>query len=240
MLPWDGCRFLSERIEEPDRFTVAEVAAERPRPGAGRSRPSVSPAPARGRPLAFAISVITGPATSFVFLYAQDVLHQPGYVTAAMVAVPASGIIGLLAGRWLADHLGPRGTASSAMVAMALCGVITYSGSPVALFAGYGLAVLAGSVLAPAAGSLLAELFPTSVRASVTGWWVVAGVLGAGVGLVAFGGVADVGDRFGFAATLTFLPTALAAGLSLAGPRDEREGARRPLAPADLTDPLLR
>jgi hypothetical protein len=33
------------------------------------------------------------------------------------------------------------------------------------------------------------------------------------VGLVAFGGVADVGDRFGFAATLTFLPAALAAGL---------------------------
>ena len=40
------------------------------------------------------------------------------------------------------------------------------------------------------------ELFPTSVRASVTGWWVTAGVLGAVVGLVAFGAVADVGNRF--------------------------------------------
>ena len=73
--------------------------------------------------------------------------------------------------------------------------------------------MLAGSVFAPSAGSLLTELFPTSVRASVAGWWVAAGVLGAGVGLVVFGEVADVGNRFAVAAVLTFLPAALAAGL---------------------------
>jgi hypothetical protein len=38
-------------------------------------------------------------------------------------------------------------------------------------------------------------------------------VLGAVTGLVVFGAVADVGDRFGLAAVLTFLPTAAAAGL---------------------------
>ena len=32
--------------------------------------------------IAFAISVITGPANSFLFLYAEDVVHQAGYVTA--------------------------------------------------------------------------------------------------------------------------------------------------------------
>jgi hypothetical protein len=37
------------------------------------------------------------------------------------------------------------------------------------LLAGYILGVFAGSVFAPAAGSLINELFPTSVRASVTG-----------------------------------------------------------------------
>jgi hypothetical protein len=47
----------------------------------------------------------------------------------------------------------------------------------------------------------------------VTGWWVVSGVVGAVVGLVAFGAVADVGNRFALAAELTFLPTAAAAAL---------------------------
>jgi hypothetical protein len=42
---------------------------------------------------------------------------------------------------------------------------------------------------------------------------VAAGVLGAVSGLVVFGAVADIGDQFGLAAVLTFLPAALASGL---------------------------
>ena len=80
------------------------------------------------------------------------------------------------------------------------------------------MAVFCGSIFAPAVGSLLTELFPTSVRASVIGWWTVAGVLGAVVGLVAFGAVADVGNRFADAADVVFLPCALAAGLFWALP----------------------
>ena len=99
------------------------------------------------------------------------------------------------------------------MVGIAVFATLTYSGSSAALVVGYILGVLSGSVLAPAGGALLNELFPTSVRASVSGWWLVAGVLGAACGLVVFGAVADVGDRFGLAAVVTFLPTALAAAL---------------------------
>ena len=47
----------------------------------------------------------------------------------------------------------------------------------------------------------------------MAGWWVAAGVLGAVAGRVEFGAVADVGDRFGLAAAITFLPAAFAAGL---------------------------
>jgi MFS family permease len=72
---------------------------------------------------------------------------------------------------------------------------------------------MSGSMFAPGVGSLLMELFPTAVRASVAGWWVIAGVLGAGVGLVVFGAVADIGNHFAAAATLTFLPAACAASL---------------------------
>ena len=52
-----------------------------------------------------------------------------------------------------------------------------------------------------------------AVRASVAGWLLVAGVLGAVGGLVAFGAVADLGNRFSLAAVVLFLPAALAAGL---------------------------
>ena len=78
---------------------------------------------------------------------------------------------------------------------------------------GYVLGVAAGSVFALAAGALSNELFPTGVRASVAGWQVAAGVLGAVGGLLAFGAIADVGNRFATAALATFLPALLFAGL---------------------------
>ena len=95
------------------------------------------------------------------------------------------------------------------MVAVALFATLTYTGSAVALLAGYILGVFAGSVFAPAAGSLVNELFPTPVRASVTGWSLASGVLGAVAGLIVFGAVAGAGRRFALAGLVTFLPAAL-------------------------------
>ena len=120
-----------------------------------------------------------------------------------------SGLAGLLAGRWLADRVGRRLTGALAMVAVALFATLTYTGSAPALLAGYILGVFAASVFAPAAGALLNELFPTSVRASVAGWSVAAGVLGAVSGLVVFGTVAEADHQFGVAALVTFLPAAV-------------------------------
>jgi MFS family permease len=201
-------------IEEPSRFVVAAAATDHPTPVLG----------AVGRRfrwrvfclclIGFAISIITGPANSFVFLYAQDVVHQQGYWTALMVVIAgAAGLFGLLGGRWMADEVGRRPTGTAALIGASLSATLAYTGSRPALIVGYTLGVLSGGVLAPAVGSLLAELFPTSVRASVTGWWVTSGVLGAVIGLVAFGAVADVGNRFALAAAITFLPMTLAAGL---------------------------
>ncbi len=201
-------------VEEPKRFMVAEAAADHPTPVLGAVGPRFRRRLVVLVLATFAVSVITGPANSFVFLYAQDVVHQAGWVTALMVT--AAGVVGLpalLAGRWLADHVGRRPTCSAAMVTIALGGTLAYSGSRPALLVGYVLGVCGGSLFAPAAGALLAELFPTSVRASATGWCVVAGVLGAVGGLIAFGAVADVGNRFASAAYLVFLPTATAAAL---------------------------
>lgn len=213
-VPLVGVVLLRRWVEEPSRFSVEEYAAEHPTPVLG----AVS-APYGGRVVclalaAFALSIVTGPANSYVFLYAQDVLHMAGWVMAVMVVVSgACGFAGLLVGRWSADHFGRRFTCSLGLVAIALSAAFAYSGTKGALFAGYTFGVISGAILAPGAGSLLTELFPTSVRASVAGWWVVAGVVGAGLGLVAFGAVADVGNRFAEAADITFLPTVIAAAL---------------------------
>ncbi|MDX6422278.1 MAG: hypothetical protein QOG28_6898 [Trebonia sp.] len=197
-------------IEEPDRYTVAAAGPERPLPVL-----DAVARPFRRRlavivVLAFAVSVITGPANSFVFLFAQDFLHQRGIVTAGMVVgAGVSGLAGLLAGRWLADRVGRRLTGALAMTAVAVLAIWTYTGSALALVAGYVLGVFAGGIFAPAAGSLVNELFPTAVRASVAGWSLAAGVLGAVTGLVVFGAVAGAGNRFEVAGLVTFLPAAL-------------------------------
>jgi MFS family permease len=207
---------LGRYLVESDRF-----AQEGP---AERGRPVLGPVGHRFRrrlvlvcTVAFAISVITGPANSFVFVYAQNVRHVPGALTAAMVVIAApTGLAGLLLGRWLADRLGRRPTVGLAMAGLAGFGILLYSVSSPALFAGYALGALAGGVIAPALGSMVNEVFPTSVRASVAGWFTAAGVLGAVVGLVAFGALADV--HLALAPVVTFLPVLPAAFLLLGVP----------------------
>jgi MFS family permease len=201
-------------IEEPGRFMVAQAAADHPTPVLGAVGPRYRRRVVILCSIFFAISIVTGPANSFVFLYAQDVLHMAGYVTALMVvAAGVSGGLGLLVGRWLGDRIGRRPTCSMAMVALALTPTFAYSGATSALVAGYILGALSGGLLSPSLGALLTELFPTSVRASVTGWSVTAGVIGAVCGLVVFGAVADVGNRFALAADVTFLPMVAAVAL---------------------------
>jgi MFS family permease len=213
LIPLALLPLIGRWVQEPDRFTVAAAS--------GHPIPVLD---AVARPfrrrllvvaiLAFAISVITGPANSFGFLFAQNILHLRGIVTAGMVVGSGiAGLAGLLTGRWLADRVGRRLTGALAMVSVALLATLTYSGSAPALLVGYISAVFAASVFAPAAGALINELFPTSVRASVVGWSTAAGVLGAVAGLVTFGAVANAAHEFGVAGVVTFLPAALVMAL---------------------------
>jgi MFS family permease len=57
---------------------------------------------------------------------------------------------------------------------------------------GYLVGVFATAFWAPAASALVNETFPRRVRATVGGWIVVAGVLGATFGLFFFGVVANL------------------------------------------------
>ncbi|MDA8056412.1 MAG: MFS transporter [Actinomycetota bacterium] len=213
LVPLLAAPMLWRWVEEPDRF-VAAGSAPRAVPVWGavgrRYRARVLALVV----LAFAVSFVTGPANSFVFLYAQDVLHQQGLVTAAMVVgAGVSGLGGLLVGRWLADRVGRRPTAVAGMVGLCLCGTLAYAGGAVSLVVGYVVGVLAGGIFAPAIGALLNEQVPTEVRASVAGWFGASGVLGAVAGLVVFGAVANGHDRFSTAAVLTFLPVVVFAAI---------------------------
>jgi MFS family permease len=205
---------LRGRLVESDRFTAAAAVPDHPMPVFGAVGPRFRRRLALVTLLAFAVAVVTGPANSFVFVYAQNVLRLPGGATAAMVVVAGPvGLVGLLAGRWLADHVGRRVGGAIGLVGMAIAAMVTYSGSHLALYGGYELAAVSGGMFAPAAGALANELFPTSVRASVAGWNVAASVAGAVTGLLVFGAVADVGNRFAVGALVTFLPMVAAAGL---------------------------
>lgn len=216
VVPLVGVFFVRKWLVETRRFAVEAAAETHTMPVFGAVGKKYRWRLLVVLSLALAVAVVTGPANSFIFIYAQNVLHLSGVVTALMVVVAgAFGFVGLFAGRWLADHVGRRPTAAGAMVAMILSGVLSYSGSRAALLIGYELAILSASTFAPAAGSLLNELFPTGVRASVAGWNIAASVVGAVIGLLAFGSVADVGNRFAIGAAATFLPMLLAVFLFL-------------------------
>ena len=94
------------------------------------------------------LGLVTGPANALIFVYSESVLGLPRLVTAAMVA--AAGVLGLgglVVGRWAADRLGRRVTASTTQVVIALAAMVTYSGSAAAAIAGYLLAIVSASVM---------------------------------------------------------------------------------------------
>jgi MFS family permease len=216
VVPLVGLPFAARWVTEPDRFVQAAAGHQQRRPVLGAVA-----RPYRARlglvtMLAFSLGVITGPANTFVFLYAQNVAGFSGIARSALVVgAGVLGLGGLLAGRWLADRVGRRPIAMGAMILIGAFGILCYSGNHVALVVGYVLGIGAGGIIAPCAGAFVNELFPTSVRASVAGWSVAGSVLGAVVGLLAFGAVADVAGHFAPAALVTFLPAMALSGLFL-------------------------
>jgi MFS family permease len=158
--------------------------------------------------LVFVTSAVTSPASSFVYLYAENVVHLPKGIESAMITVAALfGLGGLLVGRVVADRFGRRPAVAIGIVAVGLAALVLYAGGKTLVVIGYLVGILATGFLAPGGTALSNELFPTEVRASVAGWGIVAGVLGAVLGLLTFGALADGAHSFDTAALVTFLPT---------------------------------
>lgn len=214
IIPLLGLPMLGRRVTETDRFVRASEESEARLPVIGAVARPYRKRLVLVTAVAFSLAVISGPANSFVFVYAQNIERFPGYALSIMVvAAGALGLGGLLIGTWSADRLGRRPTAACTMVGIGASGILCYSGSRVALVIGYLAGITAAGAFAPAGGAFANELFPTTVRSSVAGWNVAGSVLGAVVGLVVFGAVADVGNRFAIAALITFLPAMALSGL---------------------------
>ena len=207
---------LRRWMVEPDRYRVADLSS----PDA-RTRAVLGALDGEGRRrlvtmvlLALAAAFVTGPANSFVFVYAEGVLDVPPSLTAALlVAALPVGLAGLLLGRWGADRWGRRPTAALALAGIAGAAALTYRGGVPSTVAGSLAAVLAGYAFAPVLAAMGNELFPTRVRAAVAGLLVGSGVLGAVAGLMAFGALADLFDGFAAAAVVVAIPALAAATL---------------------------
>jgi MFS family permease len=206
---------LGRVLEEPDRYTVVRASADA-RKRLGHVAADLRPRLALLAGLMFAVALMTGPANSLLFVFAENVVGMDRGATGAIVfAAGPVGLTGLLIGRWCADRIGRRVTAGTAMGCIGLVGILTYSGTSGGVAAGYLLGVVAQSSFGPAAGALAAELFPTSVRSTVAGWLTAAGVLGAVTGLLGFGMLADALGGFTAAAAIIAIPVVAASMLFL-------------------------
>lgn len=210
-----GPTSVAERADERVDQPVDEAVVEAPRPRL-RGLTAVHPA-LRGRllilvALTLMFNLVTGPVNTFLFFYAEGQLGiSRASMAGAVIAAGLLGPVGLLVGRWAADHTGRRIAALVPQVLMAMSGVLIYSGTTIALVSGYWGGVLAQGAYGTAFGALSTEVFPTSHRATAQGWLAAAGVAGAVAGLVLFGAISDAASSFVTAALAMCVPCAVAA-----------------------------
>lgn len=199
-------------VREPDRA----VAVARTPAGAGQRLGRVPPA-LRGRlallsTLTFFVGLLTGPVNTYLFLYAETIAGVPASIL--LVVAPVAGLAGA-AGLWvgvhLADRFGRIPTAMLSKFALAAISIVTYSAGAWGAVIGYVLSLAIASSYAPAVGATTAEIFPTSMRATATGWITLSSTIGAVLGLLVFGWVSDVADSFAVAAIVVSVPVALSA-----------------------------
>jgi len=190
---------IARRLEEPALASRAAEHVERGLPGRIPQRylrVTVVLGVVTG-----AIALGTGPAFTYLFVYGERVIGMsPGTLSLLVLGAAPFGLAGLVIGRAGADRIGRAPTAGLTMAATGVAVAWAYTGTPARLATGYLAAIMASSAFAPPAGALAAELVPTRVRATIAGWMTVAGVIGAVVGLVGFGALADLTGGFDGAA----------------------------------------
>jgi MFS family permease len=198
---------LARRIREP------RIASDHLGPV---GLPGHIPQPYRGRVILVAtltgtLTLATGPGFTLLFVYGEQVLGaSPLYLSTLVLAAGPTGLLGLLLGRWGSDRFGRTVTAAVAMASTGAAIAWGYAGDILELSIGYLIALGTSSAFAPPTGALVAELVPTRIRATVAGWETIAGVLGAALGLLCFGVIADLTGSFATASILVGVIVAVA------------------------------
>ncbi len=213
ILPLCLVLFLRDRVVEPSRW-------HRPDHWNHAVLGHVDPAQRRRLltvlSFTFGLSLVTGPANGYLFLYADNVVKASSTTVAIMVVASSmTGLGGLLLGRWGADRYGRKPVLALALTSLIAASLLVYAGPVPALVTGYLFSVAAAGALAPPGTALSNELFPTEVRASVAGWNIAAGVSGSIAGLLIFGVLVDRSSSFFTAACITFIPMIAILGLLL-------------------------
>lgn len=199
--------WLARRIEEPPAGRVAAGSEGARRPALGAVPRDLLPILVVICVLAATISLITGPAFTYLFVYGENVLGaSAAYMAGLVLAAGPSGMVGLLIGRAAADHIGRRVTAAVSTALVIAAALVAYSGSLTSFSVGYLLAIAASAAFGPAKGALINELVPSRYRGTTNGWAAAAGVVGAVLGLSLFGVVADAVGGFDTAARILWIP----------------------------------
>ncbi len=142
--------------------------------------------------IAFVVGVISGPANGFAFVYGEGILKfSPRHVAVVVTLSALTGFGGLMLSRVFAKKYGRRTTVAVGVIATALTSTLAYSGGRTNFVIGYLLGVCAAGLMSPALTAMATELFTHSFRATAAGWILVAGVIGAVVGLAVFGWIGD-------------------------------------------------
>ena len=197
-------------LREPDRYRAQDTPDKGGIPPAFRSRLVLLSV------LTAAAGLVTGPANTFVFFFAEQIRGLSPSVMAVAVAVTGPvGLAGLFAGRWAADNIGRRATSGVCLIGIAVAAILTYNAPGLGVVGGYLMAMFSASVYTPASGAISAELFPTSCRSTAAGCVTAAGVMGAVGGLALFGFLAEVLGSYGAASVALAGPVVLLAALYL-------------------------
>jgi MFS family permease len=209
--------FAIRRLKDPDRYQRLDRIYKE---GASAHRGRI-PDDLRSRLFLLALltggaGLVTGPANTFVFYFAERIRGlNPSTMAVAVLAAGPLGLVGLLLGRWTTDHLGRRLSAGASLAAIAGSAIFTYNVPGMGVVGGYLVGIFSASVYTPAFGAISTELFPTSCRSAAAGWLTAAGVIGAVGGLALFGFLADALGRFGTAAVALAAPIILLSMLYL-------------------------
>ena len=119
-----------------------------------------------------------------------------------VAAAGVTGLAGLLAGTLVGRPRGAPTDRGPRMVGIIVSATLTYAGASAAAIVRATCSASGRVGLRPGHRATAQRAVPdVGVRASAAGWFLVAGVIGAVAGLIAFGAVAEVDNRFSLAAS---------------------------------------